>query len=267
MSLNHQLSVSPEDLRALCYLWWPDGDLTKDPKTFQMLVYIFGATSSPSIYSYALRRTTADDREGFSAERIDAVTRDFYVDDLLTSFDTTSEAVEVTRELQVLVEKGGFQLTKLMSNEREVYNASPPKHRSPPVKDMDLNLTGMPLDQALGIHWDVQIDTFNLVVSSRSETESRKGILSSIATIYDPLGLAGPLILPGREINQKVCTLKYHYNDKFTVELAVQWRDCKRGLSNLTSYSIPRSFTPRGFGDKGRAELHVMLLKVMAMEQ
>ena len=36
----HQVFVSPEDRGALCNLWWPDGDLTKDPKTFQMMVHI-----------------------------------------------------------------------------------------------------------------------------------------------------------------------------------------------------------------------------------
>ena len=111
----------------LCYLWWPDGDLSKDPKTFQMLVHIFGATSSPSICGYALRRTAADNREGFSSETVDAVMRDFYVDDLLKSFETTSQAVEITKELQELLAKGGFQLTKVMSNEREVLNAFPPE--------------------------------------------------------------------------------------------------------------------------------------------
>ena len=81
----HQVFVSPEDRGALCYLWWPDGDLTKDPKTFQMLVHIFGATSSSSICGYALGRTAADNSEGFSSETVDAVMRDFYVDDLLKS--------------------------------------------------------------------------------------------------------------------------------------------------------------------------------------
>ena len=34
----HQALVSPEDrgtLCYLCYLWWPDGDLTKDPNRYQ----------------------------------------------------------------------------------------------------------------------------------------------------------------------------------------------------------------------------------------
>ena len=215
----HQVFVSPEDRGALCYLWWPDGDLTKDPKTFQMLVHIFGATSSPSICGYALRRTAVDNREGFSSETIDAVMRDFYVDDLLKSFETTSHAVEITKELQELLAKGGFQLTKVMSNEREVLDAFPPEHHAPAVKDLDLNLNSLPMDRALGIHWDVEADTFNLVVSGKSQPETRKGVMSSIATIYDPLGLVGPLILPGREINQELCRLKYDWNDSLPDEL------------------------------------------------
>lgn len=114
----HQVFVSPGDRGALCYLWWPDGDLMNDPKTFQMLVHIFGATSSPSICGYASRRTASDNSEGFSSETVDAVMRDFYVDDLLKSFETTSQAVEITKELQEVLAKGGFQLTKVMSNER-----------------------------------------------------------------------------------------------------------------------------------------------------
>jgi len=50
----HQVHVTPEDRGALCYLWWPNGDLSREPKTYQMLVHIFGAKSSPSVAGYAL---------------------------------------------------------------------------------------------------------------------------------------------------------------------------------------------------------------------
>ena len=51
----HQVHVTPEDRGALCYLWWPNGDLSREPKTYQMFVHIFGAKSSPSVAGYALR--------------------------------------------------------------------------------------------------------------------------------------------------------------------------------------------------------------------
>ena len=115
----HHVFVSPEDRGALCYLWLPDGDITKGPQTYQMFVHIFGATSSPSICGYALRKTARDNTGDFSLETIDAAMQDFYVDDLLKSFKTTGEAgeaVEITKQLQELLTRGGFKLTKFMSN-------------------------------------------------------------------------------------------------------------------------------------------------------
>ena len=88
----HQVHVTPEDRGALCYLWWPNGDLSREPSTYQMLVHIFGAKSSPSVAGYALRKTAKDNEQDFSAEVVDAVFRDFYVDDLLKSFANAERA-------------------------------------------------------------------------------------------------------------------------------------------------------------------------------
>jgi hypothetical protein len=92
----HQVQVIPEHRGALCYLWWPDGDLSKAAKTHQMLVRIFGAKSSPSVVGYALRRTAVDNGQDYSQETLGAVTRDFYVDDLLKSFSDAEEAKKVS---------------------------------------------------------------------------------------------------------------------------------------------------------------------------
>ena len=82
----HQVYMTPEDRGALCYLWWPSGDISREPKTYQMLVHIFGAKSLPSVAGYALRKTAKDNEQDLSAQVVDAVFKDFYVDDLLKSF-------------------------------------------------------------------------------------------------------------------------------------------------------------------------------------
>ena len=252
----HQEFVSPEDRGALCYLWFPDGDLTKDPKTYQMLVHIFGATSSPSVCGYALRKTATDNTEDFPRETVHAIMQDFYVDDLLKSFKTTGEAVEITKQLQELLARGGFKLTKFMSNKREVLRAFQPEDHAPTFKNLDLKLDSLPVDRALGIHWNVEDDTFNLVVGDKIQPETRRGVLSSIATIYDPLGYAGPLLLPGREINQELCRMKYEWDERLPEELIARWREWKNGLASLNNFSIPRAFIPSDFADVERVELH-----------
>ena len=61
----HQVYVAPEDCGALCYLWWPGGDLSKEPKMYEMLVHIFGVRSSPSVAGHALRKTADDNKQDF----------------------------------------------------------------------------------------------------------------------------------------------------------------------------------------------------------
>ena len=41
----HQIKVDPIDCDVLRFLWWPSGNLTEPPVTYQMLVHLFGATS------------------------------------------------------------------------------------------------------------------------------------------------------------------------------------------------------------------------------
>ena len=107
----HQVHVIPEHRGALCYLWWPDGDISKAAKTYQMLVHIFGAKSSPSVAGYALRRTAKDNVHDHSEAATDAVLRDFYVDDLLKSFPDEEKAKSV--RVAVFVSKGRIPVDEM----------------------------------------------------------------------------------------------------------------------------------------------------------
>ena len=252
----HQVHVTPEDRGALCYLWWPNGDLSREPKTYQMLVHIFGAKSSPSVAGYALRKTAKDNEQDFSAEVVDDVFRDFYVDDLLKSFADAERAVDLSGQLRDLLAKGGFQLTKWISNCRDVLSAFPVEERAPQIKDLDLKSDSLPLDRALGIHWDVEHDIINFEFGKGEQPENRKGVPSSISTVYDPLGFASPLLLPGREINQELCKMKFSWTYTLPEELCLRWRKWKEDLMSLQDFNIPRCLKPEGFGRVTRAELH-----------
>lgn len=95
---------------------------------------------------YALRKTAEDYRRDYSAYAIDAVFKHFNADNLLKSFKTTNQGVEVTKELQQLLANGGFQFMKVMSNEHKVLDAFPPEHRAPALTVLDLNLNSLPTD-------------------------------------------------------------------------------------------------------------------------
>ena len=49
-----QVYVSNENLRLLRFLWWQDGDISREPVDHEM--YVFGGSLSPSCSNYALKR-------------------------------------------------------------------------------------------------------------------------------------------------------------------------------------------------------------------
>ena len=55
-----QVLVDPRDRNALRFLWWPEHDTKSLFVDYQMNVHIFGATSSPSVAGFALRKTAQD---------------------------------------------------------------------------------------------------------------------------------------------------------------------------------------------------------------
>ena len=66
-------------------------------------------------------------------------------------------------------------------------------------------------------------DTIDFVVSNKEQPNNRKGVLSSVATVFDPLGFASPFLLPGKEMNQELCKLNFDWNDKLPKELCLRW--------------------------------------------
>lgn len=95
-----------------------------------MVVRIFGATSSSSCASYALKRTAEDNTGCFSVEATNTVKNNFYVDDLLKAVDTENHAIRLCKELKSLCASGGFKLTKWINNNRAVLASIPEYERA-----------------------------------------------------------------------------------------------------------------------------------------
>ena len=88
---------------------------------------IFGAKLIPTSANYCLKRTAIDNQNTSSEETTSAVLREFYMDDLLKSLPSEDETTKLALQLIELLSKGGFRLTKFMSNSRYVLAQPPPK--------------------------------------------------------------------------------------------------------------------------------------------
>ena len=252
-AMFHQVQVIKKDTYRLGFLWWPDDDYSKDPIDFQMLVHLFGAKSSPSCAMFALRRTALDNQNHYDAETVRTVLHNFYVDDCLKSVEDPEFAARLVAQLCQLLSCGGFHLTKWLSNDRDILSAIPEEERASSVKDLDLE--ELPLKRTLGIQWDIDKDSFTFHVKLKQKPETRRGILSMVSSLYDPLGFLAPCILLAKLILQELCRHGVSWDEMVDDRTAEQWREWVIELPHLSTAAIPRCFIPESFTVE-RLELH-----------
>ena len=175
------------------FLWYPGGDFAPEPAEYQMMVHLFGGIWSPSCATFAVQKVTEDNASSFADDLKRAVRRNFYVDDLLISVNSVEEATRIQKQLNDLLAKGGFHLTKWVSNSREVLDAVP--ERSKELKNVHIEDDKLPIQRALGLQWDVETDRFTFNIGMKEVPPTRRGMLSKISSVYDPLGFVSPYIL------------------------------------------------------------------------
>ncbi|XP_013386926.1 uncharacterized protein LOC106156278 [Lingula anatina] len=255
-NMFHRFKVKEEDRKFLQFLWWKDGDLSSNPITYRMTSHIFGAISSPACALYGLRKLAEDYQDEYSPDVIAFLKNDFYVDDGLKSIESSEEAIRLVRETRELLNKGNLRLHKLVSNNREVMNTIPMSERAKEMRNIDLNRDTLPICPALGVQWCVEADSFQFKVQINDKPLTRRGILSTVSSIFDPLGLVSPFILAGKKILQELCRDGAEWDDQVPESIRCRWERWRSDLLNLTKLNIPRCYKPNDFGEVTTAELH-----------
>ncbi len=245
----------PESQRSfLRFFWWKDGELNGELEEYEMCAHVFGAVSSGACANYALKKTADDGEARFGPEVAETVRRDFYVDDWLKSVGDVSTAIPLVKGVGDLCAAGGFNLTKFVSNSREVIESVPPDKRAPSVVNLDLSIA-LPMERALGMHWCIEDDTLGFRVVMKDTPLTRSSVLGTISSIYDPHGLVGPFVLPGRKVLQKVTKQGGCWEDELPPDLRVQWEKWRSELIALKDIKVKRCFKPPNF-KVATSELH-----------
>jgi len=105
--------VEPQHRDYLRFLWIDEN--MENIKDYRMNVHLFGATSSPGVATFGLRRL-AEDYSSISTKAAEFLKRDFYVDDGVTSVETVQEAKELIEAATKICSKGNVRLHKFLSN-------------------------------------------------------------------------------------------------------------------------------------------------------
>ena len=186
-AMYYQVRVPFHDRNALRFLWYNDDELVH----YRMAVHVFGNKWCASSTAFALKPTVQD--QDVSDLVRQTVLKSFYVDDLLISVKTKTDASEVIEGCKVAVRYGGFNSTKFVVNDPELLSRIPDDDRAKEVHELTSDMHS----RALGVRWDVNDDCFYYVTKlvSMHDVVTRRIILSTIATMYHPMGLIAPIVL------------------------------------------------------------------------
>ncbi|CAH8667374.1 unnamed protein product [Schistosoma curassoni] len=174
-----QVKVSRQDRGAFRLLWWEDGDIRRQVTEYCLTVRPFGAVSSPFCANFALRKTVDTFGKKLNKDVQVVVDKSFYFDDYLASIDNVQDAIELAKTLGLLLGKGGFGLTKWISNCLQVLESIHPEERAEAVRGIDFER--LPTERMLGLFWNTMVDSFEFEVRIPKRPLTRRGMLSSVA--------------------------------------------------------------------------------------
>ncbi|KAJ8369662.1 hypothetical protein SKAU_G00096900 [Synaphobranchus kaupii] len=111
------------------------------------------------------------------------------------------------------------------------------------------------MERALGVQWCVASDEFQFHVVVKENPLTRRGVLSTVASVYNPLGFVAPFILLGKKILQQMCRDKLSWDDDLPDDLRPLWEFWLQDRQNLAGVKIKRCYIPSSF-EVQHYELH-----------
>ncbi|XP_063406647.1 uncharacterized protein LOC134690610 [Mytilus trossulus] len=252
--------VNEEHRNYLRFVWFKDNTVTEPLTEYRMKVHVFGNSPSPAVANYGLRKAVCDHTDLDTCDDVcHYVNNNFYVDDGLVSGDSPEEIVSLIKRTQErLITGGKIRLHKIVSNNSEVVKSFETKDLAESITKIDFNSESTCLQRSLGLCWNVVKDIFTYQLSKEEKPFTKRGLLSVINGIFDPLGFIAPVILGGRLImREAVQNNSLDWDDPLPDNLLSYWQRWKQSLQDLETLEIGRPFTSQSLNDSTECELHI----------
>lgn len=131
------------------------------------------------------------------------------VDDLLTGRNTVEEAQAKKTSMSEILLDASFKLHKWHGSETELEEKAA-DGRNGEEQTFAKQQFGVQNNETklLGLPWNKRSDTISIPFPHGTPSTTKRGILSKLARVYDPLGLTSPITLQGKMIYRQVCDAK-----------------------------------------------------------
>jgi hypothetical protein len=198
---------------------------------------LFGLTTSPFLLGGVIEAllSTWEDRE---PETVAKLKNELYVDDLISGSTTVNKASEFKAKALEIFEDACFRLHKRHSNARELESDQDPVAETTYAKQ-HLQKPDGGASSLLGLKWNKDSDTLSVTFPQEEAVATKRGVLTKLAKIYDPLGIASPTTLSSKLLYRAACDSKKPWDDPIPYPLHRQWTDWENALP--VNIEFPRS--------------------------
>eukprot|EP00112_Aurelia_sp_Birch-Aquarium-sp1_P000702 Seg1067.15 transcript_id=Seg1067.15/GoldUCD/mRNA.D3Y31 product="hypothetical protein" protein_id=Seg1067.15/GoldUCD/D3Y31 len=270
---SSKTKIKEEDRNSLRFLWVKD-ILAAEPEieVFQFCRVIFGAGPSPFLLNATLRHHL-DKYRYDDPEFVEKMKASLYIDDLVSGSSTLKEAFAMFIKAKSRLQDAGFHMHKWKTNhpelreaikrEVEVQENSDPERETTYAKESLGHKESE--SKVLGVKWDIDKDVlkfeFKEILDKAEQLEpTKRNILSVIASVFDPLGLISPVIVPAKILLQDICKSKISWDERPSEEILRKWLEWVQNLKQVEEIIFRRCVYPslteevdkvthHGFGD------------------
>ncbi len=253
----HSFIVREDHRNFLRFLWFKNNDMSESIVEYRMKVHVFGNSPSPAVAIYGLRCAALYGEAEFGADVRHFIERDFYVDDGLKSLPSINEAISLLKATKDMLAISNLRLHKIASNCSAVMHAFSPADYAKDLKHLNLDTDSPPLQRSLSLSWDLQNDAFTFHVNLSDKPFTRRGVLATVNSLFDPLGVVAPITIQGKLLLHELSNTKSDWDAPLSTEKEVEWNLWKDSLQDLEQLRIPRTYTPTSISHSLRKEIHV----------
>ncbi|XP_062557831.1 uncharacterized protein LOC134222689 [Armigeres subalbatus] len=234
--MYRQVRIHPDDT-PLQRILWRSSQISPN-QIFELQTITYGLSSSSFIETRVLKQL-ASDVGGKYEHAGTVVSNDFYMDDFLSGADTVEEAKRLRNDVQSLMAEGEFELRKWSSNSSEVLSGLSPDALE---GQSTLYFEAEQKVKTLGVAWETGTDCLRVDIPTLREEEhwTKRRIFSTIAQLYDPLGLVSPVVAWAKIQMQHLWLVSVDWDDKIPYEICGNWKDFYEQLPLLQSFKVPR---------------------------
>ena len=210
------------------FLWLSDPiDPESEFDFYRFKTVLFGSVSSPFMLHAALYYHLQKHSSSVATD----IANNLYIDNVLTGCATELEAIDYYSKVRSILSQAKFNLRSWASNSEQVQL----------IAQKDDVTDKSDVTKVLGLLWHTPSDTISIAsrVSVDDNPITKRAILRTSSTIFDPLGLLTPVTIQAKTLLQELWKSHVDWDEPLDESLQTRWKKLTLEINEAIDFVIP----------------------------